>query len=140
MKGPLARRLAHARDKTPAVRDPSTMTPAEKREYAFSLLDGNAQVGLMNARFRRQRDAEAARQEPAPAPTVEPAPAPVEPEPSPKRSRPRHPWEPDPNYAPPTQNEYWKERCRFRVRRPDEPYVDAEPPEQNDDDALIFGT
>ena len=93
------------------------------------------------AAARKAAEAQALENTPEPVTEVAPVappPAPVAPAPVPP-FKPRPWWEPDPNYVPPPQNRWWEEKCRFRFRRPNEPYVYDEPPEQSEDDALIYG-
>lgn len=86
---------------------------------------------------RAARDAQEPRRESEPAAEAVP-PVPVEPKPAPPAEpfRARYPGEPDPNAVPP-QNQYWEEKCRFRVRGPEDVYADE--PERDELDELIYG-
>jgi hypothetical protein len=148
MKRQISSRLTRARQNTPkAPPDLSAMTPMERFMWASDLVGLETLVRAANGRppatpaEAAEGDARVPRNDPEAPPDVAspPTPAAPAPAPPPKPKRPRLPWEPDPDYVPPVQNEYWKERCHFRVRGADEPYVYEEPPEQSEDDRLIYG-
>lgn len=136
------RRLQRALDNVPAPPpDLSSLSPDAQLLWALN------QVGLLAllqgpANDRKPAEpATVATPEPCerePQVKVTPSTSPVDNGP-PAKPRPRKSWwEPDPSSVPP-QNQYWEERCKWRVRGLHEPY-DEEPPEQDELDELIYGS
>jgi hypothetical protein len=142
------KRARHTAMPAPKV-DLSGMTAMERLLWAAQNGTFETIVRQANDEWRAEPPAEAqssADDRPEPTHEREPeaiaevmsAAPPADAEPPPEPWRPSYPGEPDPNYVPPPQNEWWQERCHFRVRRLDEPY-DDDPPEMSEDDELIYG-